>query len=379
MGVPLNALLIIIAIVVAVWISRWSGRFIRAAEALGYLAKGSDFPLKRLLYRIEVHTDQYPHGDEGQMPYKVYRPMARAVAPAIVLYHGATPYGEGHPALDQLARALAHVGLLVFVPRLPRLQAVLIDETNLHSMIIFYRFIQGDERIVPGCISVAGTSFAGGLLLKALIDPLMQHPPPKAVLAYGSYCDLETTLRFVLTGRLEENGTETSVEPDRWAQVIFFYNYLNHIPGDFDRQALAEVLDYYIQDQVEQGDAARDQLRIPERRIADLILTPGNPESTALAEEVLQHARSVLQDLSPSNFHSQIQFPFWVLHGRNDLMVPYTEALALKQLLPGQVHMYVTNLYSHRDLGTGSQLWRTVRDMVGLIVYFGRFLHRVEG
>jgi hypothetical protein len=60
-------------------------------------------------------------------------------------------------------------------------------------------------------------------------------------------------------------------------------------------------------------------------------------------------------------------------------MVPYTEALALKQLLPGQVHMYVTNLYSHRDLGTGSQLWRTVRDMVGLIVYFGRFLHRVEG
>ncbi|UCH09256.1 MAG: hypothetical protein JSU61_08420 [Fidelibacterota bacterium] len=375
----LTALLIFIAFVVFVWLARWGWRFVRAAAALGYLANGLDSPLKRFLYRIEVDSGHYPHGDEGQMPYLVYRPLAREVAPAIVLLHGATPHGEEHPALDQLARALAHTGLLVFVPRLPRLKAVLIDETNVYSMQLFYRFIQGDERVVPGRISVAGTSFAGGLLLKALLDPLMQQPPPRAVLAYGSYCDLETTLRFVLTGRLEAQGTVTSVEPDRWAQVIFFYNYLDHIPGEFDKQVLRELLEYYIQDRVEEGDAARDQLQPSERRVADLILTPGNPDSTTLAEEVLQHARPVLQDLSPSYFYSQIHFPFWVLHGRHDLMVPYTEALALKQLLPEQVKMYVTNLYSHRDLGNNSGRWQTVRDMVGLVAYFGRFLHRVEG
>ncbi|GAH80198.1 unnamed protein product, partial [marine sediment metagenome] len=124
---------------------------------------------------------------------------------------------------------------------------------------------------------------------------------------------------------------------------------------------------------------ARAKLPADERRIADLILTPDNPESTALAEEVLQHTRPLLEKLSPSRFHSRIHFPFWVLHGRSDTMVPYTEALALKRLMPRQVRLYVSNLYGHKKLGYGSSLWRSIRDAVGLVVYIGRFLRAVEG
>ncbi len=115
-----------------------------------------------------------------------------------------------------------------------------------------------------------------------------------------------------------------------------------------------------------------------ERRIADLILTPGNPESSALAEEVLQHARPLIEKLSPSRFHSRIHFPFWVLHGRGDTMVPYTEALALKRLMPRQVRLYVSIRYGHKQLGRERSLWRSLRDMVGLVVYLGRFLYTVE-
>jgi len=372
-------LLLLIALVFAGWLLRWGVIFLRAAWALLYLSGGMNPFLRRLYYRIEVHTEHYPHGENGFLPYRVYRPQARSVAPALVIYHGATPHGEEHPALDNLARALSHIGLIVFVPRLPRLKAVIIDESNLDSIAAFYRYIQGHERICPGNISVAGTSFAGGLLLKALLDEDMLLPPPRAVLLYGTYCDLETTLRFILTGSVVEEGVEVTVEPDRWGQVIFFYNYLEYIPRSFNREEMQEVLGYYVADRVAEGDEARAGLPARERRIADLILTPGNPESSALAEEVLQHARPLIEKLSPSRFHSRIHFPFWVLHGRSDTMVPYTEALALKRLMPRQVRLYVSIRYGHKKLGRERSLWRAMRDMAGLVVYLGRFLYTVEG
>ncbi|MFB0517272.1 MAG: hypothetical protein ACETWG_11815 [Candidatus Neomarinimicrobiota bacterium] len=374
-----RVVLLVVALVVAGWLLRWCWRLFRAVGLLVYLSRGMNSLLARLLYRIEVQVERYPHQGSGLQPYKIYRPLARTVAPALVIYHGATSYGEEHPALDNLARALAHVGLLVFVPRLPTLKAVIIDKASMRSMSMFYRYIQGYEGTCPGRISVAGTSFAGGLLLKALLDQEMQQPAPRAVLVYGSYCDLETTLRFILTGTVKARGVEVTVAPDRWGQVIFFYNYLDHVPGSFDREAVRAVLGYYILDRVDQGDAARAMLPSKERRLADLILTPGNPESTALAEKVLQHSRPVLEALSPSQFYPRIAFPFWILHGRDDRMVPYTEALALKRLLPRQVRMHVSSLYSHKGLGNGGSLWRTLREGVGLVVYVGRFLRAVEG
>ncbi len=371
-------LLLLIALVFAGWLLRWGVIFFRATEAMLYLSGGMNPFLRRLYYRIEVRTEHYPHGKEGLLPYRVYRPLARSVAPALVIYHGATPHGEEHPDLDNLARALSHIGLIVFVPRLPRLKAVIINESNLESIITFYQYIQGHDRICPGHISVAGTSFAGGLMLKAFLDEDMHLPPPRAVLVYGTYCDLETTLRFILTGSVVEEGVEVTVEPDRWGQVIFFYNYLEHIPRSFDQEAVRKVLGYYVLDQVAEGDEARARLPARECRIADLILTPGNPESSALAEEVLQHVRPLIEKLSPSRFHSRIHFPFWVLHGRNDTMVPYTEALALKRLMPRQVRLYVSIRYGHKKLGRESSFWQSLRDMVGLVVYLGRFLYAVE-
>ncbi|UCH63778.1 MAG: hypothetical protein JSU77_04845 [Fidelibacterota bacterium] len=371
-------LLLLTTLVFAWWLLSWGMIFLRATGALLYLSGGMNPFLRCLYYRIEVHTEHYPHGKDGLLPYRVYRPLTRSVAPALVIYHGATPHGEEHPDLDNLARALAHIGLIVFIPRLPRLKAVIIDESNLDSITTFYRYIQGHERICPGYISVTGTSFAGGMLLKALLEEDMHMPSPRAVFLYGTYCDLETTLRFILTGSVVEEGVEVTVEPDRWGQVIFFYNYLEHITQSFNRETMQEVLGYYITDRIAEGDEARARLSINERRIADLILTPSNPESNALAEEVLQHARPLIGKLSPSRFYSRIHFPFWVLHGRSDTMVPYTEALALKRLMPSQVRLYVSTRYGHKKPGHESSLWRSLRDMVGLVVYLGRFLYAVK-
>lgn len=358
---------------------RWIWVVLRAACALGYLSSESSGLLHRVLYRIEACTEYYESESDGSLPFSLYRPLAKEIAPAIVLYHGATPHGEEHPALVQLARALAHAGLIVFVPHLPQLKAVIIDETSADTMRGFYESIQGHPRVSPGRISLAGTSFAGGIMLKAMLEESMHQPPPRAVMTYGTYCDLELTLRFILTGIVKTEEYEISVEPDNWGQVIFFYNYLEHIPGDFSRAAVRSVLEYYVQDRVEEGEAAKNELSPVDRCMVDLILTPGNPESATLADMVLEHAKPILDALSPSRFHEKIHFPIWVLHGRDDRMVPYTEALAMKRLLQRRVHLHVTSLYAHRDFGSGGNIFRTIWNTFTLVIYFARFLRAVEG
>jgi dienelactone hydrolase len=379
MHTSLKVLLILASLATIWWSIRWLWAILRSTAALNFMAADSSNWLNRLFYRIETRTEYCEYESHGNMPFTLYRPLSKDTAPAIVLYHGATPYGEEHPALVQLARALAHVGLIVFVPRLPQLKAVIIDETSVATMQEFFQNIQGHPSVAPGLISLAGTSFAGGIMLKALLDESMRQPPPRAVMTYGTYCDLELTLRFILTGRVRTEGHEIAVEPDSWGQVIFFYNYLDHIPGNFNRTAVRKVLEYYVQDLGKEGDKARDELMPAERHIVDLILTPGNQESNKLADMVLEHARPVLDALSPSQFYQEINFPIWTFHGRDDRMVPFTEALAMKRLLGRRVRLHITNIYAHREFGSpGNKLGR-IWSTLNLITYYARFLRTVEG
>ena len=375
---PITLALILLALVAAVWLLRWGWALLRAGGALWIVVRGSDSLPARISTGIEELAEHYPLGEDRQIPYHIYRPAGRNAGPAIVVYHGATPYGEEHPALVSLARGLAHIGFTVFIPRLPRLKQVIIDQTSIDAMRRFYRYVQGLESVSPDQISVAGTSFAGALMLKALVGQDMQQPPPKAVLTYGSYCDMETALRYILTGEISAGGTKTIVEPDRWGQLIFFYSFLDQVPGSFDTGAVREVLDHYLRDSSSAGDAAKDQLPDDEKRIANLILTPGNSETAALAEVILSRARPQLEALSPAHFAGEINFPVWVIHGRKDRAVPYTEALALKRLLRQRVHLHITNLYEHTELGLGRNILTAASDLVRLGAFFARFIRAME-
>ncbi len=370
---------LLVAAIVVFWALRWVWAFIRAALLVWLLLPGDDQQKRRGVYRIAQSKAEYAHGPEDHQPFILYRPIKRTTGPVVILYHGATPYGEEHVILNMLAQGLAKIGFFVFIPRLPQLKAVTIDKSNHASMVFFYQYVRKYPGVQPGGITVVGTSYAGGLMLKALLDPEIRAAPPRAVLTYGSYCDLERALKFVLTGRVEDKGRVFIVEPDSWGQILFFYNYLDHVPGEFDRDVVRNVLVHYANDRPEAGAIVRDRLPERERRVADLMLNPGNPETLVMAGQVLEHARSQLAEYSPSHFYRQIDFSIWVVHGRNDVAVHYTEALALKRLLPKKVHLLITGLYGHKEISLLTGLWQNVKNLLALILYMGRFIQAVEG
>ncbi|MCK4579302.1 MAG: hypothetical protein KAU50_10960 [Candidatus Marinimicrobia bacterium] len=366
----------LIGVVILVFLAMRLTVYFRATRLLLQVARGSDGGQPGR-YAVRITSGEYEHTPGELQPFDVYGPIGRDNAPLLVILHGATSYGEKHAIIQQLARALAAAGITVVIPRLPKLKQVLIDSTTVESIFTFYSFIQGSALAGNRPVSLMSTSFAGGFMLKALLDQRMWERPPGAILAYGSYCDLETTLRYILTGGSGDHDSEQTVEPDPWGQIIFFYNYLDEIDGDFDRSSLKAVLEFYINDRPLEGDAARQSLGRREQELAELITTPGNPDSLDLAMRVLEKVRPRLRSLSPAAFCDRINFPLWILHGKHDRAVPYTEALRLKSLLGSEAKLMVTELFGHRDLALRFNL-PALKEMVLLITFIGRFLRALE-
>ena len=63
------------------------------------------------------------------------------------------------------------------------------------------------------------------------------------------------------------------VAPDPWGQVIFFYNYVEHIPGDFDREIVSSLLEQYVGSAETEVRAQINHLNTPEGELMSVMLT----------------------------------------------------------------------------------------------------------
>ncbi len=359
------------------WLGRW--RIIAYYKALTvarhYLRTGGSIEPVQLPAGT-VAIDHYLDGTGTKVPLLIFQPGRNAPAPMVILFHGASPLGEEHPALTAIARALSATGYVVSIPRIPNLKRLIINNDNLTAIRSAYEQLRLRTDLHNGRIGVMGISFAGSLLLKALTTiPARQRPA--AVLSYGSYCDLETSLRFIVTGNANFGRTKYTVEPDPWGQVIFFYNFVAHIPGNFDRAIVASLLEQYVGGAENEVRGQLSSLKPAERALMTLLLGGPSPALVELMEAVLANAKATLAELSPSTFYLRIDFPFSLLHGRDDTSIPYTEALQMKSLLPNLAQLHITGLLSHKDLKWGRNVLPLVKTVEGLVRAYADFIYQL--
>lgn len=321
---------------------------------------------------------QYTLADGTLQRCRVLRPQSARGGNAMVFYHGATPYAEDHTILDRLAKSMAVAGLTVYIPRLPRLQRLYIDGTSGEAMAGVYRQICDRDGWRDRQVSLIGFSFAGGLLLKALLEEEWGSVGHGEVMTFGTYCSLEASLRFILTGRASFGKTAIVMSPDHWGQVIFFHNFVDHIKRPFDKEVLNTALGYYVRGEDEAGEKAKLNLPTREREILDTILEPSSEAGHKMAEEIIHHARPSMKEYSPMTFSSKIDHRVWVLHGDEDKAVPYTEALALKKLLGRKARMHIVRNFGHKGAANGPTWLQQRFQELGLVIYFGRFLRAAE-
>ncbi|MGD2124963.1 MAG: hypothetical protein PVG99_02715, partial [Desulfobacteraceae bacterium] len=298
---------------------------------------------------VAIVNETYQDGDSKYVlrilqPRGIQKPL-----PAVILYHGTTPKGEEHQAMNMFGGNLATIGARVYIPELPILKQALVKEETVSRMKRIYGLIASRGEVREDRIVVAGFSFAGGLTLKACTEAGVN---PVAIICYGSYYDLETALRYFLTGRAQFAEVAIHTVPHEYARAVFFWNYMDQMDLGVDVHRLRECMHLFITDQHDKARVLAASLGERERAFANMAFDPNDKKGIDAVEQILPVIRNQLESLSPKYFLDQISAPIFLVHGEQDIMIPYTETLALARALEQarkEHHVHISKIYSHSD------------------------------
>lgn len=334
---------------------------------------------------VEARDIVYRRGHEA-LPATLYRPTdPRGPLPAWVVLHGLTYHGRRHPSLDRLVRAIAASGAVVLVPEVPEWSDLQVSPGVTGASIAGgVDALLAHADVVPERIGVVGFSFGATQALVVSTDPAIRDRI-HAIVAWGGYADVHRLFHFGITGEHELDGARYRIAPDPYGGWVMGANYLTHVPGHRGDQALADALRALAEESGRRamfaGDPSFDSLKVAlradlspaQREIFDLFAPrtdspPPDPERAAQFSRALAEAAVEAEPLlDPTPYLPGIAVEVLVAHGRDDRLVPFTEALRLSRALPShRVHgCTVTSLFAHSG-GAGGSLGPVALGMEGV-------------
>ncbi len=306
--------------------------------------------------------------DGEPVPATLYRPArADRPLPSWVVLHGMTRPGRHHAQLSRFARALASTGAAVMVPEVPEWTSLrLAPHLTTPTVRAGLDGLRRREDVADAPSGIAGFSFGAPHAIAASGADGVAERCAGAV-GFGGYADLETTIHFQITGhhRSPRRGL-LHTEPDPYGRWIVAANYLTSIPGMDDRQDVANTL---LELAREAGDLGipsldprldglkaelRSRIRPSDLELFDLFLRGATTErertfAAEMAKELADAARRRDPEIDALERFGTVRGPIHILHGRNDHLIPYTQAHRLGAALPEHVarQVTITRLFGH--------------------------------
>ena len=257
-----------------------------------FLGQGRGQPLSRLTREPAVRA--LPAAVGGRpVPLDLHAAEALRRPPGLVLVHGLAAAGKDDPRLREAAGLLARAGWAVAVPTVDGLTVLRLraEDAGAVSASVEALHAAGYRRV-----ALLGISLGAGPALLAAADPAVAGRL-SAVLALGGYASAVELLRYTLTGAYafgEVAGRAPVVVEPAIAQFA-------RANGELLDEAGRRLLDN------------RDPALVDERVRA---LPP--------------RARDLLEALSPGRTVARLEAPLFLIHGRQDPAVPFTESLRLE-------------------------------------------------
>ena len=246
----------------------------------------------------------------------LYASPALRRPPGLVLVHGLSPEGKEDPRLQEAARLLARAGWAVAVPTVEGLTVLRLrpDDSGAVSAAISALHAAGYRA------SLLGVSLGAGPALLAAADASVADGVV-AILALGGYASATELLRFTLTGAYAFES-ETGRAP-------------------VHEEAIAQF-----------ARANRELVDAAGRRLVD----SRDPAAfDRLAAELPPPTRALLDALSPGRIVGGLRAPLFLIHGRQDPAVPFTESrrLAAAARAAGRpVRVAIVGAVSHVEAGS---------------------------
>jgi pimeloyl-ACP methyl ester carboxylesterase len=319
----------------------------------------------------DVAEDEIRLDRDGTMvPATLVRPRSPGkAAPAWVVMHGITRPGRAHLQLVRFTRAVASAGLATIVPEVPEWRRLsLAPHLSAPTIAAAIRGLRDTGVVRDEPVGVIGFSFGAPHTIAACGAPGLEGQIAGAC-GFGGYCSLETTFRFMMTGRHGWDGARHDLRPDPYGRWIAAANYLTGVPDHEDAEDVADAL---LRLAAHAGDVGapswnalydptirelRAEIAEPRRQLFDLFARPSDSEAIGadadgLAEGLAAAARQADPLIDPADALGAVRCPVHVLHGRGDNLIPFTEAFRLAEALRNtDVQLTVTRLFGHSGQG----------------------------
>ena len=153
--------------------------------------------------QVKINNETYRGLNNEKIPLKILSRIGKHDDYTVIIFPGASHEGEEHKGMLFLGSIICKLGYNVLIPRIPPLKELKINVDCFDWFAHAYSQIILRKNIIKSKIITIGMSFGGALLLKASFDPRISNNPPKSVMTFGTYCDIQSTLKFLCNGKIE--------------------------------------------------------------------------------------------------------------------------------------------------------------------------------
>ncbi|MEZ4370867.1 MAG: hypothetical protein R3B07_08575 [Polyangiaceae bacterium] len=324
---------------------------------------------------------------ETQLEIVRYYPRESPVGHFIVV-QGLHYQGPDDPRLDRFCRVLAGAGLMVHAPMLPSYLDLLLSPTVSDDLELVTKHVCASlpHGTKPSLFSISFGS-APALEVAARMPEAID-----AVVTFGGYADLDASLRFCLDGVMEYEGQSLSLSRDPLNAPALFLNLLPFLELTADtrdlERAIREAL-YRTWGRPELKPlSARAQLlydlaeRVPKPQQALFRLAVGlqseldGQSARQWLDRGLARGEAELDFARPGRALERTTRPCVVLHGREDDVIPWGEAVKLQRSLERRVltKLFLTGLFAHTSTEKPglAELGQELRSLLGMTTALSR-------
>ena len=315
---------------------------------------------------ITVEELRVPIGGEEREATLYLPPRGRRPVPGWVVLHGLTVPGRHHRAMTRFVRSVAAAGAAVLVPDVPSWRDLRLDLAAARDTLVDGGHWLASRPEVQAPVGAVGFSFGATQALMALADPEARRDVG-GVVSFGGYCDVERMVRCLFTGEHDWQGVHQRVDPDPYGRWIMVGNYLTRVPGCEHMHEAAQAARALALEAGRRGAFAweaeydemkrqlRDALPREQQEVWDLVAPPTSlpveptPETLGLASAFAGAVLRADPGLDPRPLLPALRGRIVLSHGRADRLIPYTETLRLREMLPPQadVSTILTGLFAH--------------------------------
>lgn len=312
----------------------------------------------------------------GQLAARVYTPEGRdAATPSFIIFPGIHRGGVDEPRLSAFSRRFSSAGVTVVSVPLPDLREFRVTTRTtdqIEDATLWAAREPGIGR--DGTIGLGGVSFAGGLAMVAAGRPALRDRL-SMIVSFGGYGDLTRVLRFLCTGVLPDGSR---MRPHDYGIAIVLLEVAPAMvpPDQVEplRRGVLTFLEGSLHDQTDKpraqalfADARRQAAALP-APARTLLAWVNDRDVARLGPAVLPHVEKLAGDASLSPERSPApSAPVFLLHGRDDSVIPSAETPLMAEYLRRSGHTRVktllTPLVTHADLNTDAPLpdaWRLI-------------------